>query len=54
MRLVPFQESLPKQILPQPVVPRREPTEKGRSTQKQIRELEEMLKRIGLEGEFNV
>jgi Flagellar motor protein len=54
MRLVPFQESLPKQILPQPVVPRSEPTEKGRRIQRQIRELEEMLKRIGLEGEFKV
>jgi chemotaxis protein MotB len=52
MRLVPFQESLPKQILPQPVVPRSEPTEKGRRIQRQIRELEEMLKRMGLEGEF--
>lgn len=54
MRLVPFQESLPKQILPQPVVPRSEPTEKGRRIQRQIRELEEMLKRMGLEGEFKV
>jgi len=54
MRLVPFQESLPKQILPQPVVPRGEPTEKGRRIQRQIRELEEMLKRMGLEGEFKV
>jgi chemotaxis protein MotB len=36
------------------VVPRSEPTEKGRRTQRQIRELEEMLKRIGLEGEFKV
>jgi chemotaxis protein MotB len=54
MRLVPFQESLPKQILPQPVVPRSEPTEKGRRIQRQIRELEEILKRMGLEGEFKV
>ncbi len=54
MRLVPFEESLPKQILPQPVVPRSEPTEKGRRIQRQIRELEEMLKRMGLEGEFKV
>jgi chemotaxis protein MotB len=54
MRLVPFQESLPKQILPQPVVPRSEPTEKGRRILRQIRELEEMLKRMGLEGEFKV
>jgi chemotaxis protein MotB len=54
MRLVPFQESLPKQILPQPVVPRSEPTEKGRRIQRQTRELEEMLKRMGLEGEFKV
>jgi len=54
MRLVLFQESLPKQILPQPVVPRSEPTEKGRRIQRQIRELEEMLKRMGLEGEFKV
>jgi Flagellar motor protein len=54
MRLVPFQESLPKQILPQPVVPRSELTEKGRKIQRQIRELEEMLKRMGLEGEFKV
>jgi chemotaxis protein MotB len=54
MRLVPFHESLPKQILPQPVVPRSEPTEKGRRIQRQIRELEEMLKRMGLEGEFKV
>jgi chemotaxis protein MotB len=54
MRLVPFQESLPKQILPQPVVPRSELTEKGRRIQRQIRELEEMLKRMGLEGEFKV
>ncbi|NAZ06625.1 MAG: OmpA family protein [Thermocrinis sp.] len=54
MRLVPFQESLPKQILPQPVVPRSEPTEKGRRIQRQIRELEEMLKRMGLEGELKV
>ncbi|WP_448587644.1 OmpA/MotB family protein [Thermocrinis sp.] len=54
MRLVPFQETLPKQILPQPVVPRSEPTEKGRKLQRQIRELEEILKRIGLEGELKV
>ena len=54
MRLVLFQESLPKQILPQPVVPRSEPTENGRRIQRQIRELEEMLKRMGLEGEFKV
>ncbi len=54
MRLVPFQESLPKQIVPQPVVPRSEPTEKGRRIQRQIRELEDMLKRMGLEGEFKV
>ncbi len=54
MRLVPFQETLPKQILPQPVVPRSEPTEKGRRIQRQIKELEEMLKRMGLEGEFKV
>jgi chemotaxis protein MotB len=54
MQLVPFEESLPKQILPQPVVPRSEPTEKGRRIQRQIRELEEMLKRMGLEGEFKV
>jgi chemotaxis protein MotB len=54
MRLVPFQESLPKQILPQPVVPKSEPTEKGRKIQRQIRELEEMLKQMGLEGEFKV
>jgi chemotaxis protein MotB len=54
MRLVPFQESLPKQILPQPVVPRSEPTEKGRRIQRQIRELEEILKRMGLEGGFKV
>ncbi len=54
MRLVPFEESLPKQILPQPVVPRSEPTEKGRRIQRQIRELEEILKRMGLEGEFKV
>jgi Flagellar motor protein len=54
MRLVPFQETLPKQILPQPVVPKSELTEKGRRIQRQIRELEEMLKRMGLEGEFKV
>ncbi|RMH79950.1 MAG: flagellar motor protein MotB [Acidobacteria bacterium] len=54
MRLVPFQEALPKQILPEPVLKRAEPTEKGRRIQKQIQELIEMLKKLGLEGDFKV
>ena len=54
MRLVPFQETLPKQILPEPVLKRAEPTEKGRKIQRQIQELQEMLKRLGLEGELKV
>ncbi len=54
MRLVPFQESLPKQILPEPVLKRAEPTEKGRKIQRQLQELQEMLKKLGLEGEFKI
>lgn len=54
MRLVPFQEALPKQILPEPVLKRAEPTEKGKRILRQIQELQEMLKRMGLEGEFKV
>lgn len=54
MRLVPFQESLPKQILPEPVLKRAEPTEKGKRIQRQLQELQEMLKKLGLEGEFKI
>ena len=54
MRLVPFQETLPKQILPAPVLKRAEPTEKGRKIQRQLQELQEMLKKLGLEGEFKI
>ncbi|SHK15846.1 OmpA/MotB family protein [Thermocrinis minervae] len=54
MRLVPFQETLPKQILPQPVVPPARPTEKGLKLQRQLEELHEMLQKMGLEGEFKV
>ncbi len=54
MRLVPFQESLPKQILPQIVIKRAEPTEKGRRLQQKLQELEELLKKMGLEGEFKI
>ncbi len=54
MRLVPFQETLPKQILPEPVIKRAEPTERGRRIQRQLQELQDMLKRMGLEGEFKI
>ncbi len=54
MRLVPFEETLPKQILPEPVLKRAEPTEKGRKIQRQIQELQEMLKKLGLEGELKI
>ncbi len=54
MRFVPFQETLPKQILPEPVLKRAEPTERGRKIQRQIQELQEMLKKLGLEGELKV
>ncbi|MDW8433411.1 MAG: OmpA family protein [Aquificaceae bacterium] len=54
MRLVPFQETLPKQILPEPVLKRAEPTERGKKIQKQLQELQETLKRLGLEGEFKI
>lgn len=54
MRLVSFQESLPKQILPEPVLKRAEPTEKGKRIQRQLQELQEMLKKLGLEGEFKI
>ncbi len=54
MRLVPFQETLPKQILPEPVIKRAEPTERGRRIQRQLQELQEMLRRMGLEGEFKI
>ncbi|MEJ5338812.1 MAG: flagellar motor protein MotB [Aquificaceae bacterium] len=54
MRLVPFQETLPRQILPEPVLKRAEPTEKGRRLQRQLQELQEMLKKMGLEGELKI
>ncbi len=54
MKLVPFQETLPKQILPAPVIKKAEPTEKGRKIQRQIQELQEMLKKLGLEGEVKI
>ncbi|MEN3028567.1 MAG: OmpA family protein [Aquificaceae bacterium] len=54
MRLVPFQETLPKQILPEPVLKRAEPTEKGKRLQRQLQELQETLKKLGLEGEFRI
>ncbi len=54
MRLVPFQEMLPKQILPQPVIPRIQPTEKGMRIQRQLQELERMLERMGLSGAVRV
>jgi len=54
MRLVPFQETLPKQILQEPVLKRAEPTERGRRIQRQLQELQEMLKRMGLEGDFKI
>jgi len=50
MRLVPFH----KHILPQPILPGSEPTERGRRILEQIRELEELLKRMKLGGEFKV
>jgi len=54
MRLVPLEETLPKQILPEPVIKRAEPTEKGRRIQRRLQELQEMLRRMGLEGEFKI
>ncbi|MFN7065509.1 MAG: flagellar motor protein MotB [Aquificaceae bacterium] len=54
MRLVPFQETLPKQILPEPVLKKAEPTEKGKKLQRHLQELQEMLKKLGLEGELKV
>ncbi|MCS7171750.1 MAG: OmpA family protein [Aquificaceae bacterium] len=54
MRLVPFQETLPKQILPEPVLKRAEPTERGKKLQRQLQELQDALKRLGLEGEFKI
>ncbi|ADC89567.1 OmpA/MotB domain protein [Thermocrinis albus DSM 14484] len=54
MRLVPYQETLPRQILPQPVPPKVRPTEKGQKILKQIMELEKTLKTIGLEGKLKV
>lgn len=54
MKLVPFQEALPEQILPEPALKKAEPTEKGRKILKQLEELQEMLKRMGLEGEFKI
>ena len=54
MRLVPFQEVLPKQILPQPIIPRVQPTEKGRRIQRQLQELEKMLEEMGLKGSVRV
>lgn len=54
IRMVPFQEALPKQILPEPVLKRAEPTEKGRRIQRQIQELQELIKKLGLDGEIKV
>ncbi|MCS6998814.1 MAG: OmpA family protein [Aquificaceae bacterium] len=54
MKLVPFQETLPKQILPEPVLKRAELTERGRRLQRQLQELQETLKKLGLEGEFKI
>lgn len=54
MRLVLFQETFPKQILPEPVLKKAEPTEKGKKIQRQIQELQEMLKKMGLEGELKI
>ncbi|MCS6957559.1 MAG: OmpA family protein [Aquificaceae bacterium] len=54
IRMVPFQEALPKQILPEPVLKRAEPTEKGRRIQRQIQELQELMKKLGLDGEIKV
>ncbi len=54
LRLVPFQEALPKQILPQPIVPKSQPTEKGKRIQKQIQELQQTLERMGLGGYVRV
>ncbi|MDW8066124.1 MAG: OmpA family protein [Aquificaceae bacterium] len=54
IRMVPFQEALPKQILPEPVLKRAEPTEKGRRIQRQIQEFQELMKKLGLDGEIKV
>ncbi len=54
LRLVPFQETLPKQILPQPIIPRSQPTEKGKRIQRQLQELQQILEKMGLSGAVKV
>ncbi len=54
LKLVPFEDTLPKQILPQPVIPRIQPTEKGKRIQRQIQELQQILEKMGLSGAVRI
>jgi chemotaxis protein MotB len=54
MRILPFEQTLPTQILPEPVLPRVQLTQKGTYINMQLKRIEQMLKEQGLEGKFKV
>jgi len=54
MKIIAVEEALPKQILPEPIIPKISLTEKGKSIRKKLAELEHMLKQYGLEGSIQI
>lgn len=54
MRILPFEETLPTQILPSPVLPKVQLTQKGQFINMQIKAIEKMLKEAGLENKFKI
>ncbi len=54
MRILPFEQALPSQILPQPILPKVRLTQKGQYINMQIKQIEKMLQKEGLEGKFQI
>ncbi len=54
MKIIAVEEALPKQILPEPIIPKVRLTEKGKAIRKKLVELERMLKQYGLEGSIQI
>jgi len=54
MRILPFEETLPTQILPQPVLPKVQLTQKGTYINMRLKQLQKMLEKEGLQNKFQI
>lgn len=54
MRILPFEETLPTQILPEPVLPKVQLTQKGVYINEQLKKIQKMLEKEGLAGKFKI